>query len=97
MMPNVLSRWRSVLTTYLQSQYLCGNIFFHIQTKLDNLDQRIIQDVAQFCSLAGQAAAKLAATPFKVVFYSIWMGSITSWPALLAVYAFFILGACFQR
>ena len=81
----------------MQTGYMTGRAFYHIQTKVDNPDQRMVQDVSQFCSLAGDIAAKLAATPFKVVFYSVWMGSITSWPALLAVYGFFILGATLQR
>ena len=76
---------------------MSGRAFYHLHSRVDNPDQRIIQDVAQFCSLAGDVAAKLAATPFKVVFYSVWMCSITSWPALLAVYGFFVLGACLQR
>lgn len=86
-----------MLTEYLQTGYMTGRTFYFMQSRVDNPDQRIVQDVAQFCSLAGDIAAKLAATPFKVVFYSAWMGSITSWPALLAVYGFFILGACLQR
>ena len=86
-----------MLTAYMQTGYMTGRVFYHIQNSIDNPDQRMVQDVSQFCSLSGDMAAKLAATPFKVVFYSFWMGSIISWPALLAVYSFFILGASLQR
>ena len=71
--------------------------FFAMGKECDNPDQRMVQDAYQFCSIVADLFRTLAATPFKVVFYSAWMGSITSWPALLAVYGFFVAGASIQR
>ena len=71
--------------------------FFAMGNECDNPDQRMVQDAHQFCSIVADLFRTLAATPFKVVFYSVWMGSITSWPALLAVYGFFVAGAFIQR
>lgn len=66
----LLCRWRTLLTGSLQKQYLSKPGLHGLAAKYDNPDQRMVQDASQFCELAASMAAKLAATPFKLAYYS---------------------------
>ena len=49
------------------------------------------------CALLSDTTRVVAAAPLKVAIYSRWVYLTTGWQALIAVYAFFILGASSQR
>ena len=90
-------RWRAKLTGFMQSTYLEDNTFYKLGSECDNPDQRMVQDAARLCSGLGNLAYKLAAAPFKVIYYSIWVWSFASWIPLLVALAFFIIGAIAER
>lgn len=91
------SRWREVLTSSLQLRYMSGGAYLAVAARCDNPDQRIVQDVSQFCDALAFIVRSLAATPFKVVFYACWVGRIASWQVPLIVAVFFAMGFCLQR
>ncbi len=90
-------RWRIQLTEKLQDDYCSGDRFYSIEGVIDNPDQRIIQDAAEFCAAFGSVVTVFIAAPFKVAFYTWWMVSIMSWMPVGAVYAFFVIALPLQR
>ena len=89
--------WRRSVTDHLQQQ--CGhrNGYLWLRHACDNLDQRLLQDVQGLCHSLGQILPVMAAAPFKVVFYSVWVAELTSRTSLAGLYAFFLFGAAVQR
>lgn len=90
-------QWRHSLTGQLQDLCVQRHGYFQIGKNCDNLDQRVLQDVINFCTQLSRALPILAAAPFKAVFYSVWVAELTSKASLAAIYAFFLVGIALQR
>lgn len=81
----------------LQTSYLRQKNFCMVEAACDNPDQRMIQDASQFCSSLAMLSYRLAATPFKIVYYGAWVWSIASWVPIVATLAFFLAGSFAQK
>ncbi|KAK9792729.1 hypothetical protein WJX73_009843 [Symbiochloris irregularis] len=89
-------KWRGKLTKQLQDTCASRNGYYWLQSSIDNLDQRLIQDVSLFCTKLGDMLPILASAPFQTLFYSIWVSRLAG-RAMIALYFYFVFGAVVQR
>lgn len=106
-------QWRVLLTRRLQRAYCHGSgsgaqkdaaaaalppPFLWAPSRLDNPDQRIAQDLPQFCSSLAQALVAMVAVPATVTWYT-WLVYRTfgTWQPVAAAGCFFVTGALAQR
>lgn len=85
--------WRKRLTHYLIDHYIDGQRFYWLHD-LDNPDQRIAQDLSQWCLTITKILKELSAVPYNVIYYTLKTHKqLNSIKVLLAVYLWFIGGA----
>ena len=89
--------WRKKLTRYLLDRYTHADTFYWMKS-IDNPDQRIAQDLHQWCLSIAKILRDLAAVPYNVIYYT-WQTHqvLHSFKVLLAVYTWFIGGAIFLK
>lgn len=93
--------WRKQLTGALQAHYCThaapkGWALHADGQGVDNLDQRMTQDVALLCTNLGAVARVVAAVPFKLVYYAFWTAWYTGAGSVLAACTFFAAGMALQ-
>nr|CAB3219638.1 ATP-binding cassette sub-family D member 4 [Phallusia mammillata] len=92
--------WRKRLCTKIHSHYFVDMNFYKINvldTSLDNIDQRITQDVDRFTREWSLLISKLVVTPFTIVYYSYQCFASTSWIGPVSIYIYFIVGTIINR
>lgn len=93
--------WRTQLTSALQATY-CTNVMPKGWTLdadglgVDNVDQRMTQDVGLLCSNLGAVARVVAAVPFKLIYYAFWTAWYTGIGSVAAACTFFGVGMAIQ-
>ena len=94
--------WRRMLTTYLQRCYMKDSMHYFItngltETRLDNTDQRITQEVDKLCLTSSKIIAKLLISPLVIIYYSIKCFKVTGITGPLIIYGYFLVGACVNK
>lgn len=94
--------WRQMLTTYLQRNYMRNSMHYFItngltETRLDNTDQRITQEVDKLCLTSSKIIAKLLISPLVIIYYSIKCFKVTGITGPLIIYGYFLVGACVNK
>lgn len=90
---------RAALTCALGLEYFSHSAFYRLtvgETGIDNADQRITNDLREFCILLVQCVDNFLISPPMIVVHSVDVYLSTGFAALLAVYAFFFVGIGMQ-
>ena len=91
-------RWRRRLTKILHGVYFQDPLRMRaIHSKLDNCDQRMTSEVEGLCSTLADIAHKVAASPFKLIFYGYLAGTYIGVSSLFLVVAFFSVSLWLQK
>ena len=90
--------WRNMLTNFLQQNYMKESMHYFITngltvTKLDNVDQRITQEVDKLCLSSSEIIAKLLISPLVIIYYSIKCFKVTGVTGPFIIYGYFLIGA----
>lgn len=91
---------RAALTAALTQGYFSRSAFYHLgreKLTVDNADQRLTNDIKQFCSLFVQCIDRFFICPAIIVMYSIDVYQSNGPHALASVYLFFFIGLVLQR
>ncbi|XP_002155885.1 lysosomal cobalamin transporter ABCD4 [Hydra vulgaris] len=91
--------WRDFLTKDVHKSYLNQETFYRINFEgfVDNIDQRITQDVDKFCLQLSSISAKLVISPFTIIYYSVKCYEVSGYTGLLAIYGYFIIGSLLNK
>lgn len=90
--------WRRRLTRIVHGAYFQDPVRMRgIHSKLDNCDQRMTSELEGLCSTLADIVHKVAASPFKVVFYGYLAGSYIGISSLCLVVAFFSVSIWLQK
>ena len=87
--------WRRSLTKRLHQKYFMKSTLYYINViddSIDNVDQRITQDVDRFCVQLSEISAKLIISPLTITYYSVQCFHATSYIGPLTIYIYFIVG-----
>lgn len=85
--------WRKRLTRFIMDRYTDQQNFYWLQN-LDNPDQRIAQDLSQWCTAIAKILKDLAAVPYGIVYYTYSVQKrLKSIKVLSIIYLWFIGGA----
>ncbi|XP_066927312.1 lysosomal cobalamin transporter ABCD4-like [Clytia hemisphaerica] len=94
--------WRKLLTIYLHKNYLQGSIHYALSSsltdvKIDNVDQRITQDVDRLCTSLSTIIGKIVISPLIILYYSIKCFHATGATGPLIIYAYFLIGTFMNK
>jgi ABC-type uncharacterized transport system fused permease/ATPase subunit len=93
--------WRRRLTGLLHEAYFREGGRLRGVTRgvngVDNCDQRMTSEVAGLCATLADIVSKVAASPFKVVFYGYVAGGYIGFTSLCVVIVFFVGSVCLQK
>ncbi len=90
--------WRRSLASKLHVMYIHeGSVAAGLYSKIDNPDQRLASEVAQFCSSLSDMLRQTLQGPMLIVYYTCLSAMYSSWVAPAAVWLFFIVGAITNR
>jgi len=93
-------KWRGLLTTRLHSGYFKNSAYYKLnvlQDKLDNIDQRITQDVERFCDVFRKASIVFIISPFTVGYYTYQCYKSSGYLGPLLIYGYFIVGTIVNK
>lgn len=83
---------RRRLGLYIHQKYLKETLYFKVQGIVDNTDQRIAQDVDNFCTTLFLALSKCSTGPFIVLYYTFLNWTYITWYSVPIIYFYFLLG-----
>ena len=93
--------WRRRLTGLLHEAYFREGGRLREVTRgvdgVDNCDQRMTSEVAGLCATLADIVSKVAASPFKVVFYGYVAGGYIGFTSLCVVIVYFVGSVCLQK
>ncbi|XP_002739244.1 lysosomal cobalamin transporter ABCD4-like [Saccoglossus kowalevskii] len=93
--------WRQYLTSWLHNKYFKKFVYYQLnvmlQSNIDNVDQRITQDVDRLCRQFSQCIAVILISPFTIGYYTWKCYESTGWIGPVAIYAYFILGTIINK
>ena len=91
--------WRDFFTRELHKSYLNQSAYYFIifEGNIDNIDQRVTQDVDKFCLQLSSIAAKIIISPFTIIYYSVQCYAVTGYIGLLSIYGYFFAGSLLNK
>ncbi|XP_070578295.1 lysosomal cobalamin transporter ABCD4-like [Ptychodera flava] len=93
--------WRHYLTRLLHKKYFQKFIYYQLnvvlQEKVDNVDQRITQDVDRLCRQVSQCVAIFIISPFTIAYYTWKCYESTGWYGPVFIYSYFVLGTILNK
>ncbi|KAJ2889527.1 ATP-binding cassette sub- D member 4, partial [Coemansia aciculifera] len=90
---------RSALATHTHKRYISANVFYNTVSRgaVDNLDQRITQDVERLSSSIATVLPELLVAPFMIAYYTVRCWSMAGPLGPLSIYVYFVIGALSTR
>eukprot|EP01116_Phalansterium_solitarium_P001035 TRINITY_DN1083_c1_g1_i1.p1 TRINITY_DN1083_c1_g1~~TRINITY_DN1083_c1_g1_i1.p1 ORF type:complete len:746 (-),score=329.70 TRINITY_DN1083_c1_g1_i1:108-2345(-) len=89
-------QWRAALCRRLHGAYFASMAYFELavvrRAQLDNPDQRITQDVDNFCTTLSTMAQSCVTAPLVIVYYTYLAATSIAWYAPVIVVGYFALG-----
>ncbi|XP_062503781.1 lysosomal cobalamin transporter ABCD4-like [Corticium candelabrum] len=93
--------WRKYLTDHLHDSYCTDIVYYNVNVldpTLDNIDQRITQDVERFTfKLSDKVASKLIITPFTVIYYTYKCWNSIGYFGPVLIYLYFFVGVVINK
>eukprot|EP00240_Pyramimonas_obovata_P000613 CAMPEP_0118944558 /NCGR_PEP_ID=MMETSP1169-20130426/40534_1 /TAXON_ID=36882 /ORGANISM="Pyramimonas obovata, Strain CCMP722" /LENGTH=576 /DNA_ID=CAMNT_0006890067 /DNA_START=192 /DNA_END=1918 /DNA_ORIENTATION=- len=93
--------FRQRLTTYVHDMYLVDNSYYKAAVlrlgNLDNADQRIVEDLNQFCGTLSDLIGRTFKPALDVVLSSHRMSVNMGWKGLAILYTYFVTGGALLR
>lgn len=89
--------WRKIITKHLHGLYFadknfyCVNILKELGGELDNVDQRMTQDVDRFCKALADALPAALIAPFTTAYYNYQAYVATGWIGPVSTFVFFVV------
>ena len=97
----VTIEWRARLTKLIHLNYFSDLTYYKLnvigQSKLDNVDQRITQDIDQLCRHLSVILPELIIWPFTLAFYTYRSFVTIGWVGPLGCLIFFLVSTLFNR
>ncbi|XP_015770297.1 PREDICTED: ATP-binding cassette sub-family D member 4-like [Acropora digitifera] len=93
-------RWRALLTSRLHSSYFKNLAYYKLnvlQSKIDNVDQRITQDVERFCSNLRKSVIVFIISPFTIAYYTYQCYNSSGYLGPLLIYGYFFTGTIINK
>lgn len=93
-------RWRKNLVHSIQDQYVKDKVYYQMlnfDSRIDNPDQRITQDVEKFCSKILDILRDVIEGPMVIIYYAVMCFKGISWYSPLIVFGFWILAFTLNR
>ena len=92
--------WRRTLVRHALNRYYNNLVYYKvsmIDTRVDNPDQRIAQDIDQFCTTLSVILQNCATAPLVLIQYTVLVVNNISWYAPLIVFGYFFVGAVINK
>lgn len=92
--------WRKLLTSFLHRKYFFKSTFYRVnvvETEIDNVDQRISQDVNRFCLQLSNISPKIVISPLVIIYYSIQCFNATGYVGPFVIYTYFVVGTIINK
>ncbi|CAB4000403.1 ATP-binding cassette sub-family D member 4 isoform X1, partial [Paramuricea clavata] len=92
--------WRGSLTRFIHKFYFAQDNYYELnvlQRDIDNLDQRITQDVDKFSNQFSSIFSTLVISPFTVGYYTYQCYKSIGYIGPLSIYGYFIVGTLFNK
>lgn len=93
-------KWRFLLDTCLHSGYFKNSAYYRLnvlQDRLDNIDQRITQDVDNFCSTFRKSVIVFIISPFTIAYYTYQCYKSSGYLGPLLIYGYFFTGTIVNK
>ncbi|KAM7448623.1 ATP-binding cassette sub- D member 4 [Porites harrisoni] len=93
-------KWRELLTMRLHSSYFRNSAYYKLnvlQDRLDNIDQRITQDVQKFCNTFRKCSIVFIISPFTIGYYTYQCYKSAGYLGPLLIYAYFFVGTIINK
>lgn len=89
--------WRTSKINEIQMYYFdsYGTAMKSALSSLDNVDQRITQDIENLSVLYADIAEKIAVVPFIIIYYSIYLIRLLGWLVVAIAFSYFLVGTLF--
>lgn len=87
--------WRLATVQEIQKCYFgpFGTAMKNVLRSLDNVDQRITQDIENLSFLYADLAEKVIVVPFIIAYYSYYLVALLGWWSIVIALGYFLLGA----
>ncbi|XP_004348078.2 ATP-binding cassette sub-family D member 4 [Capsaspora owczarzaki ATCC 30864] len=88
-------QYRQRLTLFLQQLYFSNTTCYRtnvLDSRVDNADQRIAQDVDKFSTSLSKIQAKIIILPLTILYYTYQSANAMGWVGPVSVFGFFIVG-----
>lgn len=92
--------WRRTLVHHVLARYYNDLVYYKvsmIDTRVDNPDQRIAQDIDQFCTTLSVVLQNCATAPLVLIQYTILVVNSISWYAPLVIFGYFLIGSIINK
>lgn len=92
--------WRALITLRLHSSYFKNLAYYKLnvlQDKLDNVDQRITQDVERFCNGFRKSVIVFIISPFTIGYYTYQCYKSSGYVGVLLIYGYFFTGTIINK
>ena len=92
--------WRRTLVRHALNRYYNNLVYYKISmidTRIDNPDQRIAQDIDQFCTTLSVILQNCATAPLVLIQYTVLVVNNISWYAPLIIFGYFFVGAVINK
>ncbi|KAJ7384685.1 ATP-binding cassette sub- D member 4 [Desmophyllum pertusum] len=92
--------WRGLLDRRLHSGYFKHTAYYKLnvlQDKLDNIDQRITQDVDKFCDTFRKSLIVFIISPFTIGYYTYQCYQSSGYLGPVIIYGYFIVGTIINK
>ena len=93
-------KFRTSLTDCLHRLYFYKTTFYHVNVtsgKVDNVDQRITQDVDRFSLQLSDVAATFLISPIIIIYYSVQCFKTTGYLGPIIIYVYFFVGTVINK
>ncbi|XP_020629474.1 ATP-binding cassette sub-family D member 4-like isoform X2 [Orbicella faveolata] len=93
-------KWRGLLDRRLHSGYFKHKAYYKLnvlEDKLDNIDQRITQDVDKFCESFRSSIIVFIISPFTIAYYTYQCYKSSGYLGPVCIYSYFILGTIINK
>ncbi|KAL1921730.1 uncharacterized protein VTP21DRAFT_10372 [Calcarisporiella thermophila] len=92
---------RRILTVYFQNLYIQPGTLYKLallhESRVDNPDQRITQDIDKFAECIGKISEELSVTPLLIIYYTYKCWAVGGIFGPLFIYLYFIIGSIVSK
>lgn len=92
--------WRRTLVRHVLDRYYSNLVYYKvsmIDTRVDNPDQRVAQDIDQFCTTLSVVLQNCATAPLVLIQYTFLVVNNISWYAPFVIFGYFFVGAVINK